>query len=193
MIHEGQRSFRSQIAYVSLVAVLIVCALIIVVWNSPPAAGVFGALGVVLTAVSLWSGIEIRDDGVRVRRMLRTTNLAWADVDSFIVVGVAGASGSLMRAGADYLAANGDGPQAVGLSMDAIASELVAPRAPMFSAVAVVTGRGERLRVHGTSSTPLDPEFADQAAAELNRVLQQRRSAALTSAPDPGLLPATGV
>jgi hypothetical protein len=176
VIDEGQKSFRSQAAYVSLVAVLIGCALIVVGWNSLPAAGVFGGLGVLWTALTLRSGIDITEDGIRVRGMLHTTKLSWSDTDSFAVVGLAGAERSLMRTSADYLSPNADGSPVLGLSIDAIASEVIAPRVPMFSVVAVVTGSGEMLRVPGTAATPLDPGFPAHAAAELNRVLQQRDS-----------------
>lgn len=182
MIHEGQKSFRSQVAYVNLVAVLIVSALIIVVWNAPVVAAVVGGLGVVWTALTLRSGIEVTDDGFRVRGMLRTTDLSWADTDAFIVVGFSGANRGLLRHGVDYLTPNSEGPQVVGLSMDAIAREAVATRVPLFSVVAAVTSHGERLRVHGTASTPLDPGFPAHAAAELNRALKQHNPAATASA-----------
>lgn len=182
MIHEGQTSFRSQVAYVNLVAVLIVSALIIVVWNSPIVAVIFGALGVLCTALTLRSGIDITDEGFRVRGMLRTTHLSWADTDAFTVVGFSGADRNLLRHRVDYLTPSSDGPQVVGLSMDAIAREAVATRVPLFSVVAAVTSRGERLRVHGTASTPLDPDFPAEAAAELNRALKQRNQAATADA-----------
>ena len=178
MIHEGQRSFRSQVAYVNLVAVLIVTALIIVVGSAPTVAVVFGALGVIWTGLTLRSGIEITDDGFRVRGMLRTTKLSWSDTDAFIVVGFSGADRSLLRHGVDYLTPHAEGPQVVGVSMEAITSEAVATRVPMFSVVVAVTSHGERLRVHGTTSTPLDPDFPADAAAELNRTLKQHNPAA---------------
>ena len=178
VIDQGQRSFRSQVAYVNLVAVLIVSALIIVVWNAPTVAVVFGALGVVWTALTLRSGIEITDDGFRVRGMLRTTNLSWSDTDAFIVIGFSGADRPLLRHGVDYLTPHPEGPQVVGLAIEAITSEAVATRVPMFSVVAAVTTHGQRLRVHGTTSTPLDPDFPAEAAAELNRTLKQHNPAA---------------
>ena len=178
MTHETQQSFRSQVAYVNLVAVLIVSSLIIVVWNSQAAAAVVAAVGVLWTALTLRSGIDITDDGFRVRGMLRTTKLSWADTDAFIVVGFSGANRGLLRNGVDYLTPNSDGPQLVGLSMEAIASEAVTARVPLFSVVAVVTSHGERLRAHGTASTPLDPSFPAHAAAELNRTLKQHNPAA---------------
>jgi hypothetical protein len=178
VIQEGQKSFRSQVAYVNLVAVLIVSALIIVVWNSQAGAGVFAAVGVLWTALTLRSGIDITDDGFRVRGMLRTTNLSWADTDAFIVVGFSGANRGLLRDGVDYMTASTDGPQVVGLSMDAIAREAVATRVPLFSVVAAVTKHGERLRVHGTASTPLDPAFPAYAVTELNRTLKRHNPAA---------------
>lgn len=182
MIDEGQRSFRSQVAYVSLVAVLIVTALIIVVWGAPIVAMIFGALGVVWTALTLRSGIDVTDDGFRVRGMTRTRNLSWADTDAFIVVGFSGADRGLLRPGVDYLAPSSDGPPVVGIAIDAIAAEAVAARVPLFSVVAAVTGQGERLRVHGTASTPLDPDFPSHAAAALNRALAQHNAVAAASA-----------
>ncbi|MGH2861037.1 MAG: hypothetical protein ACRDLT_05930 [Solirubrobacteraceae bacterium] len=181
MIREGQRSFRSQIAYVNLVAVLIVCALIIVVWNSQLAAVVFAVLGVVWTGLTLRSGIELTDDGFRVRGMLRTRCLSWADTDAFIVVGFSGSSRRVLRTAVDYAAPTPGGPELVGLSISAIEAEAIAMRVPLFSVVAAVTSQGKRLRVHGTASTPLDPEFPADAAAELNRALTQHNPAATTT------------
>ncbi|MGH2871842.1 MAG: hypothetical protein ACRDL5_05210 [Solirubrobacteraceae bacterium] len=142
---------------------------------------IVGALGVAWTALTLRSGIEITDDGFRVRGMLRTTNLSWGDTDAFIVVGFSGSNRGLLRHGVDYLTPNSGGPQVVGLSIDAIAREAVATGVPLFSVVAAVTSHGERLRVHGTASTPLDPDFPADAAAELNRTLKQRNPAATAS------------
>ena len=181
MIDDGQRTFRSQVAYVNFVAVLIVTAFIIVVWNSPAAAVVFAALGVISTGVTLRSGIEITEDGFRVRGLLRTTRLTWADTDAFEVVGFSGVARPLLRTAADYVAVEPAGPQVAGLAMDAIEQDVLAQRVPLFSVVAVVTAHGRRLRVHGTASTPLDPDFPAQVAAELNRTLRQHNPAATAS------------
>ncbi len=192
MIQEGQRSFRSQVAYVNLVAVLIVCAVIIVVWDSQVGAGVFASLGVIWTAVTLRSGIDLSDEGLKVRGILSTRKLSWADTDAFIVVHLAGSGRPVLRSTAEYMAPTPGGPQVVGLAIDAIESELLATRLPIFSVVAVVTNRGERLRVPGTASTPLDPAFPVHAAAELNRALKQHNPAATAAASDATLAAAAG-
>lgn len=179
MIDEGQNSFRSQIAYVNLVAVLIVGALIIVIWNSQVGAAVCAALGVIWTGLTLRSGIDITDDGLRVRGMLRSRRLSWADTDGFIVVGFSGSGHRVLRSAVDYAAApTPEGPEVVGLAIDATEAEAIATRVPLFSVVAVVTSSGERLRVQGTASTPLDPAFPADAVAELNRRLRQHNPAA---------------
>ncbi|MDE3132319.1 MAG: hypothetical protein KGL16_14305 [Acidobacteriota bacterium] len=178
VIDEGQRSFRSQVAYVNLVAVLIVSALIIVIGNAPLAAAVFAALGVVWVVLTLRSVIEVTDDGFTVRGLLRTTRLAWSDTDAFIVLGFSGANRRVFRAMDDYVTSNAPGPAVVGVSLDAINREALSARVPIFSVVAVVTNNGERLRVHGTASTPLDPSFPTDAAAELNRTLKHHKPSA---------------
>lgn len=178
MIHEGQTSFRSQVAYVNLVAVLIITALIIVVWNSQDAAIVFAALGVLWTALTLRSGINVTEDGFTVRGMLRTTRLSWTDTDAFVVVGFSGSGRRSLRTSIDYVATDPVGPQVVGLSLDAINQEAIATHAPMFSVVAAITSSGERIRVHGTASTPIDPAFPAEAAAALNHTLKQRNPGA---------------
>jgi hypothetical protein len=182
VIHEGQKSFRSQVAYVNLVAVLIISALIIVVLNSKGGAAGFAVLGIIWTAVTLRSGIDVADDGLTVRGILRTTKLSWADTDAFIVIGFAGAGRPVLRTSVDYLAPSQGGAPAIGLSIDAINEEAIASRMPLFSVVAAVTRDGQRLRVHGTASTPLDPDFPAEAAAELNRRLRQHNPAATASA-----------
>lgn len=181
MIHEDQKSFRSQVAYVNLVAVLFVCAMIIVVWNSQVGALVFAALGVIWTALTLRSGIDVGDDGFTVRGMFQTRRLSWSDVEAFIVLGYAGSGRRVLRTSVDYVAPNPGGPQVVGLSIDAIDDAALTERVPMFSVVAAVTRQGERVRVHGTASTPLDPDFPAQAAAELNRRLKQHSPGAAAS------------
>jgi hypothetical protein len=178
VIHEGQTSFRSQVAYVNLVAVLIITALIIVVGNSQPTAIVFAALGVLWTALTLRSGVNVTEDGFTLRGMIRTTKLSWADTDAFIVIGFSGSGRRALRSSIDYIAPNPAGPQVVGLSLDSIDQEAVATRVPLFSAVAAVTSSGERIRVHGTASTPIDPAFPAEAAAALNRTLKQRNPGA---------------
>jgi hypothetical protein len=180
VIHQGQKSFRSQVAYVNLVAVLIISALIIVVLNSKGGAAVFAVLGIIWTAVTLRSGIDVTDEGLTVRGLLRTTKLSWADTDGFVVLGLAGAGRPVLRTSVDYLApSQGGAAQAVGgLSLEAISDEALAAPMPLFSVVAAVTRDGQRLRVHGTASTPLDPEFPAHAAAELNRRLNQHSPAA---------------
>lgn len=160
----------------NLVAVLFVCAMIIVVWSSQVGALVFAALGVTWTALMLRSGIDVGDDGFTVRGILRTRRLSWADVDAFIVLGYAGSGRRALSV--DYVAPAPGGSQVVGLTIDAIEGKAVATPVPMFSVVAAVTSQGERYRVHGTASTPLDPEFPAQAAAELNRRLRQHRAGA---------------
>ncbi|HWE58455.1 MAG TPA: hypothetical protein VG228_02075 [Solirubrobacteraceae bacterium] len=181
MIHEGQNSFRSQVAYVNLVAVLIISAVIIVIWNSPGVAIVFGAVGVAWVALTLRSVIEVTDDGFTVRGLLRTRRLSWSDTDAFIVVGFAGPRRPVLRTSLDYVTHNPAGPE-VGLSMSAINQEAIAVRAPMFSVVAAVTSNGERIKVHGTASTPIDPRFPAEAAAELNRALEQHNPVAPATA-----------
>jgi hypothetical protein len=178
VIHEGQKSFRSQVAYVNLVAVLIITALIVVVWNSPAAAIVFAAVGVVWTGLALRSGINVTADGFTVRGMFRTEKLSWADTEAFIVIRFTGSGRPVLRRGIDYIAPNAAGPQVVGLSLDAINEEAVAARVPVFSVVAAVTSNGERIRVHGTASTPLDPDFPKEAAAALNHTLKQHNPGA---------------
>jgi hypothetical protein len=173
VIHEGQTSFRSQVAYVNLVAVLIITALIVVVWNSQRTAIVFAALGVLWTALTLRSGINVTEDGFTVRGMIRTTKLSWSDTDAFIIIGFSGSGRQVLRTSVDYIAPNPAGPQVVGLSLDAIDHEAVAACVPMFSVVAAVTSSGQRIRVHGTASTPIDPAFPTEAAAALNRTLKQ--------------------
>ena len=161
-----------------LVGVLIVSALIIVVWNSPTAAAVFGVLGVAWVAATLRSVIEVTDDGFKIRGLLRTTHLAWADADAFVVVGFSGSDRPVLRSGLDYVAPSAEGPSVVGLSMEAINAEALTKRAGLFSVVAVVDNHGERLRVHGTASTPIDPDYAAHAATELNRMLKHHNPAA---------------
>lgn len=173
MIHEGQRSFRSQIAYVSLVMVLIVSALIIVLWNSETAALVFGVLGVIWTALTLRSGVEVTDTGFKVRGLLRTRSLTWEETDAFIVVGFNGTARPVLQPAVEYAAPVPAGSEVVGLSLSAIETDAIAMRVPLLSVVAAVTSHGERFRIHGTASTPLDPEFPTDAAAELNSTLKR--------------------
>ena len=178
MIYDGQKSFRSQVSYVGLVLVLIISALIIVVWNSPVVAVVFAALGALWVAITLRSGITVTDDGFTVRGLLRTRRLAWAETDAFIVQGYSGSNRRQLGGQDGYLSTGSTGPGVVGLSLDAISSDVMTARVRLLSVVAVVTSEGERLRVHGTASTPMDPEFPAHAAAELNRRLRQHNSSA---------------
>ena len=178
MINEGQRSFRSQVSYVNLVLVLIIAAMIIVVWSSKSGAVVFGVLGIVWTGLILRSGINVTSEGFTVRGIFRTTQLSWADTDAFVVLGYGGTARPVLRTPADYMAPSSAGPQVVGLALEAIEHEAIAERTPMFSVVAAVTGDGRRFRVHGTASTPLDPDFPTHAAAELNRRLKQHKPTA---------------
>lgn len=178
MIEEGQRSFRSQVSYVNLVAVLIGSALMIVVWNSRVGAVVLAVIGVVWVGLTLRSVIEVGDDGVTVRGLFRSRHLEWSETDAFIVVGFAGTNRPLLRTKTDYVAPATDGSGVVGFSLDAIETEAVAQRVPIFSVVAAVTKHGERFRVHGTAATPLDPSFPAEAAAELNRRLKQHNPVA---------------
>ena len=181
MIHEGQKSFRSQVAYITLVAVLVVSALIIVIGNSVGVAVAVAATGVVWVALTLRSVIEVTDDGFTIRGLLRTRHLAWSETDAFIVMGFSAPDRRVLRSMDDYVTANSSGPNVVGVSLDAINQEALAARVPIFSVVAAVTNHGERLRVHGTASTPLDPAFPAQAAAELNRTLKRHNAAATAS------------
>jgi hypothetical protein len=181
VIHEGQRSFRSQVSYVNLVAVLIVSALMIVVWNSRLGAVVFAVLGIVWVALTLRSVIEVTDDGFTVRGMLRTRHLSWSETAAFVVVGFSGSNRPLLRSRAEYVASTPDGAGIIGVSAESIETQAVATRVPMFSVVAAVTSHGERFRVHGTASTPIDPSFPAQAAAELNRRLRQHNPSATAS------------
>lgn len=155
MIQEGQSSFRSQVSYVNLVAVLVMTALIIVVSNSKVGALVFAAIGVVWTGITLRSSIDVGDEGFTVRGLLRTRRLSWEDTDAFVVVGLAG---------------------------EAISTAAEATRVPMLSVVAALTSGGELVRVPGTASTPIDPDFPAHAAAELNRRLRLRSPVATAAA-----------
>jgi hypothetical protein len=181
VIDEGQRSFRSQVSYVNLVAVLIVSAMMIVVWNSRLGAVIFAVVGIVWVGLTLRSVIEVTDDGFTVRGILRSRHLSWSETDAFIVVGFSGSNRPLLRSKADYIASSADGAGVIGLSADAIESEALTTRVPMFSVVAAVSSHGERFRVHGTASTPIDPAFPAQAAAELNRTLRQHNPSATAS------------
>jgi hypothetical protein len=174
VIEQGQRSFRSQVSYVNLVGVLIGSALMIVIFNSRLGAVVCAVVGVVWVGVTLRSVIEVTDDGFTVRGLFHTRHLKWSEADAFVVVGFGGTNRSLLRSGADYVAPAADVSGVVGLSLDAIDADAVAERAPILSAVAVVTTHGERFRVLGTAATPIDPSFPVEAAAELNRRLEQR-------------------
>jgi hypothetical protein len=181
VIDEGQRSFRSQVSYVNLVAVLIVSAMMIVVWDSRLGAVIFAVVGIVWVGLTLRSVIEVTDDGFTVRGILRSRHLSWSETDAFIVVGFSGSNRPLLRSKADYIASGADGAGVVGLLAEAIDSEALATRVPMFSVVAAVSSHGERFRVHGTASTPIDPSFPAQAAAELNRRLRQHNPSATAS------------
>lgn len=150
----------------------------IVVWNSRAGAVVFAVLGVVWVGLTLRSVIEVSDDGVTVRGLFRTRKLKWSEIDDFIVAGFSGSNRPLLRTNADYVAPATDGPAVIGLSLDAIEAEAVTQRVPIFSVVALVTSHGERFRVHGTASTPLDPSFPAEAVAELNRRLRQHNPSA---------------
>jgi len=176
VIQEGQRSFRSQVSYVNLVGVLIGSALLIVIFNSRVGAVVCAVVGVVWVGITLRSVIEVTDDGFTARGLFRTRRVKWSETDAFIVVGFGGTNRSLLRSGADYVAPAADGSGVVGLSLDAIETDELTDRAPIFSAVAVVTTHGERFRVLGTVATPIDPSFPVEAAAELNRRLEQHLS-----------------
>jgi energy-converting hydrogenase Eha subunit E len=155
VIQEGQSSFRSQVSYVNLVAVLVITALIIVGWNSQLAALVFAAIGVAWTGITLRSSIDVSDEGFTVRGLLRTRRLSWGDIDAFVVVG---------------------------LASEPIATEDEATRVPMLSVVAALTSAGALLRVPGTASTPIDPDFPRHAAAELNRRLRLQSPVATAAA-----------
>lgn len=181
MILEGQKIFRSQVSYVSLVAVLIVSALIIVIGNSPPAAAAFAGVGAVWVAATLHSAVQVTEDGFRVRGLIRSRQLRWGETDAFIVVSYSGADRVVLRAPVEYATPTSGGPGVVGISMGAISNEALTARGQMFSVVAAVTSRGECLRVHGTAATPLDPSFSTDAAAELNRLLKQHGAAATAS------------
>ena len=181
MIHDGQKSFRSQVSYVDLVLVLIISALIVVIWNSPVVAVVFASLGALWVAMTLRSGITVTDQGFTVRGLLRTRRLTWAETDAFMVQGYAGSNRPLVGREDDYLGPSSSGPGVVGLSLDAINTDVMTARVHLLSVVAVVTSEGERLRVHGTASTPMDPEFPAHAAAELNRRLKQHNPNATAS------------
>jgi hypothetical protein len=173
VIQEGQRSFRSQVSYVNLVGVLIGSALLIVIWNSRVGAVVLAVLGIAWVALTLRSVIEVTDDGFIVRGLIRTRRLGWSEIDAFIVVGFSATNRPLLRSKAGYVASSNDGQGVIGLSMEAIETEALTDRVPIFSVVAAVTNHGERFRVHGTASTPIDPSFPTEAAAELNRMLKQ--------------------
>lgn len=181
MIHDGQKTFQSQVAYVSLVAVLIITALIIVIWNSPTVAAVFAALGVVWVALTLRSAIAVNDAGVKLRGFLRTRRLDWAETDAFVVIGYSGPNRQLLRSADDYLSSNSGGPAVAGISMEAVNEQALTARVRLFSVVAAVTSHGELLKVPGTASTPMDPAFPAHAAAELNRRLKQHNPTATAS------------
>lgn len=181
MIHEDQKSFRSQVSYVNLVVVLIISAIIIVVWSSKSVAAVFGVLGIVATGLILRSGINVTGEGFTVRGIFSTTHLAWAELDTFEVFGYGSSGRALVRAPVEYISPSQGAPQVVGLPFEAIEEQSVLARVPMFSVVTAVTTDGRRLRVHGTASTPLDPDFPAHAAAELNRRLRQQNPAATAS------------
>jgi hypothetical protein len=166
---------------VNLVAVLIVSALIIVIWNSLAPALVFAALGMVWVGLTLRSAIEVSDDGFKVRGMLRSRYLRWSETDEFVVVGYYAPNRALLRSEIDYAAPTAEGPTVIGLSVDAVSAGALTARAPIFSVVAAVTSSGERVRVYGTASTPIDPAFPAQAAAELNRTLKRHNPSATAS------------
>jgi hypothetical protein len=181
LVHEGQESFRSQVAYVSLVAFLILSALIVVVLNSQLGAAICCGLGVVWTAVTLRSGIDLTEDGLKLRGRLRTRQLTWSDLESFTIVrfptpgrAVLSPIPEAVLPGAET---SGWEVSVDGFSGQGIAAQLLTPELPIFSAVAAVTRQGECLRVPGTAATPLDPAFPFQAVAELNRRLNQQLAA----------------
>ena len=161
-------AFRSRIAYVHLVVVLAVSAVIAVVAGAA-AGGIVAALGLFWVLLTRRSGIEVTDEGFKVRGLLWTQNLRWSQVDAFIVGSYAG------TALPDYT--YGVGP----VSPEAISSNAVAIRVHMFSLVTVVTDRGRRIKVPGTASSFLDTAFPRDAAAELNRILKHHNPTATAS------------
>jgi hypothetical protein len=158
---------------VNLVVVLIISAMIIVVWSSKSVAAVVGVLGILGTGLILRSGINVTAEGLTVHGLFHTTHLAWAEMDGFEVVGYGGTGRAVLRSPVEYISPNQAAPQVVGLPLEAIEEQAVLARVPMFSVVTAVTTDGRRFRVHGTASTPLDPDFPAHAAAELNRRLRQ--------------------
>ncbi len=175
-------SFRSQVAYVSLVLVLIVTALIVAFWSATAVAAVVGGLGAIWTALALRSGIDVTEHGLRIRGLLSSRHLAWTEIDTCVVTGISGAPRVRLEVGLDYVASGtatvASGTATGGGAGVAVSGEAVAAVPPLLSVVAVVPRSGRLLRVYGTASTPLDPEFPAQAAAELNRALERHTGAA---------------
>ena len=161
-------AFRSRIALVHVVGVVLVSALIALV-AGPAAGGIVAALGLVWVLLTRRSGIEVTDEGFKVYGLFRARRLDWSQTDAFIVVSYAG------TALPDYAYAV---PRP---APEAISSEAIASRVHMFSLVAVVTEHGERIKVPGTAASFLDTAFPAHAAAELNRILKRHNPTATAS------------
>lgn len=161
-------AFRSRIAYVHLVVVALVSALIALL-GGPVLGGIVAALGLIWVLLTRRSGIVVTADGFKVFRLLRVTTLDWSQTDAFIVVSYAGTSLPDYTYGV---------PRP---SPDEISSAAVATRAHLFNLVAVVTDHGERIKVPGTASSFVDTAFPAEAAVELNRILKRHNPTATAS------------
>lgn len=82
-------TYRSGIAYVHLVTVVVITAAVGVILSATGAA-IVGTIGLTWVLLVLRSGIEVTDRGFKVRGHLRTHNLDWSETDAFIVVGYSG-------------------------------------------------------------------------------------------------------
>jgi hypothetical protein len=180
-MHE-RAAYHSKVAYVHLAAVVVVSALIVLVWGSAAGGAIVAAVGLAWVLLIRRSGIDVTDDGFKVRGLLRTKHLGWSEADAFIVVGFSGQTRSLLTTRADFVAVTR--ADSAGGSVDgptAVTNEALTSRVHVLSLVAVVTSQGERIKVPGTASSPLDPTFPADAAAELNRALKRNNPAATAS------------
>lgn len=174
--------YRSKIAIAILVAVVLVCGLIVLLAGSAAVVGIVASIGVLVVLLTGRSGIEVTDDGFKVRGLLRTRNLEWSQTDAFIVVGYSGEVG-YFGTGTVNADPYHSGAVTSGTNMtpSAVTSFAVANREHMLSLVAVVTDHGQRIKVPGTASSFLDRRFPAQAAAELNRTLKTHNPTATAS------------
>ena len=174
--------YRSKIAYAVLVAVVAICAFMTLVFGSAAVAGIAAAIGGLCVLLIRRSGIEVTDDGFKIRGLLRTRNLDWSQTDAFIVVGYSGEAG-YFGTGTVNADAYSSGAVTSGTnpSPHAVTSFALANREHMFSLVAVVTDHGQRIKVTGTASSFLDSRSPAKAAAELNRTLKTHNPTATAS------------